>query len=219
MPNVFFTADTHFGHGGILRECNRPFSSIEEMDDTLVQNWNKQVGAFDHVWHLGDFAWRDHLGYRKRLNGVVHLVEGNHDKMAAYARREFAGIYDFYDGRVTGGRDDQRFFLIHYPMVTWPYKAWGKKGGHDYGRGTAHLYGHVHGRYDRPGDPAIDVGVDCRSFTLFPLDEVVSLVEHKVKTMEHNPCFVKQKEKTDADDTTPDQNVPSPCGIREAAQV
>lgn len=191
MPNVFFTADTHFGHRGIIDDCHRPFKTDEEMDETIIQNWNRDVKATDHVWHLGDFAWRNHLSYLKRLNGKIHLIIGNHDKMAAYARKEFAAVYELYDGRVTGESSSPRFFLFHYPMVSWPRKSW---------PGTIHLYGHVHGRYDRAGEPAIDVGVDCRNFTLFPLDEVVSLVEHKVKTSGHNPCLdlKQQKDKVDA---------------------
>lgn len=190
MPRVFFTGDTHFGHRGIIEDCGRPFKSDEEMDETLIENWNRQVGATDHVWHVGDFAWRNHLAYLKRLNGRIHLIVGNHDKMAAYARKEFAAVYELYDGRVTANPSDPRFFLIHYPMVSWPRKS----------QGTIHLYGHVHGRYDRPGDPAIDVGVDNRNFTLFPLDEVVSLVEYKVKNSEGNPLSAskQQKDKTDA---------------------
>ena len=41
--NVFFTSDTHFWHENIIKFCNRPFSSIEEMNDTIIENWNKVV--------------------------------------------------------------------------------------------------------------------------------------------------------------------------------
>lgn len=192
--NIFFTADTHFGHDGIIPSCRRPFKSTEEMDAVLIENWNKQVKPTDEVWHLGDFAWKNHLAYLKKLNGKINLILGNHDKMAAYARKEFAAVYDQYYGYVSSDEADGKFFLHHYPMVAWPYKAWGVKGGHDYGRGVAHLYGHVHGRYDRPGDPAIDVGVDCRKFTLFPLDQVVYLIWAKVTTSGHNSCHDDTKQ-------------------------
>ena len=63
MARTWFTSDTHWGHAGILKEsmhCRRDlvFSSVEEMDETMIANWNSVVGPKDEVWHLGDFAYR-----------------------------------------------------------------------------------------------------------------------------------------------------------------
>ena len=54
--HTFFTSDTHFGHENIIKYCNRPFTSTEEMDKALISNWNKVVKPEDTVFHLGDFA-------------------------------------------------------------------------------------------------------------------------------------------------------------------
>ena len=53
---VYFTADTHFSHKNILLYENRPYQSIEEMDNDLIEKWNKTVGKNDTVYHLGDFV-------------------------------------------------------------------------------------------------------------------------------------------------------------------
>ena len=53
---IFFTADTHFGHANIIKYCHRPFATVEEMDDALVRNWNAVVSPDATVFHLGDFA-------------------------------------------------------------------------------------------------------------------------------------------------------------------
>ena len=53
---VFFTSDTHFYHGNIIRFCNRPFKSVEMMNETIISNWNNTVGQDDIVFHLGDFC-------------------------------------------------------------------------------------------------------------------------------------------------------------------
>lgn len=63
---VWFTADQHFGHANVIKHSQRPFSSIEEMDATLIKNWNRCVKKGDDVFHLGDFAWRHRSPCRTR---------------------------------------------------------------------------------------------------------------------------------------------------------
>ena len=81
--NTFFTSDTHFGHANIIRLCNRPFKDVEEMNEKLVENWNRVVPEDGTVFHLGDFAfggsglWNSVI---PRLNGQIYLIIGNHDR-------------------------------------------------------------------------------------------------------------------------------------------
>ena len=51
---IYFTADTHFDHANIIRFCNRPFATVEEMNETLITNWNRKVHANDTVFIIGD---------------------------------------------------------------------------------------------------------------------------------------------------------------------
>src|SRR3546814_12795510 len=78
---VFFTSDTHFGHGGALGLFRRPFESVREMDEAMIARWNETVGPADEVWHLGDFALRKPARYMAeildRLAGPKHLALGN----------------------------------------------------------------------------------------------------------------------------------------------
>lgn len=111
--NTFFTSDTHFQHGNIIKYCDRPWKSgakdangdlivtekdIAEMDEAIVANWNSVIRPDDVVWHLGDFA----LGNRnnipdfvRRLNGRKHLVLGNHDYFHV-DKNKFRDIVDFF---------------------------------------------------------------------------------------------------------------------------
>lgn len=79
---VFFIADTHFGDSNILRYENRPFSDVEQMDSTLIKNWNNTISKDDKVFLVGDFS---EYGFEKsreicqQLNGEKFLVMGNHD--------------------------------------------------------------------------------------------------------------------------------------------
>ena len=86
MSKIYVTSDTHFSHANIIKYCNRPYSSIEEMNQSLVENWNSVVNKNDLVIHLGDFAWgrtiqsiKQHLD---KLNGNKILILGNHDSLS-----------------------------------------------------------------------------------------------------------------------------------------
>ena len=54
MPNIFAISDTHFGHSNIIKYCDRPFHSVSEMNEKLIDNWNNIVTEQDHIYHLGD---------------------------------------------------------------------------------------------------------------------------------------------------------------------
>jgi len=82
MSNTWFIGDTHFGHTNILTyECRyRPFASVEEMNETLIANWNSVVGEYDKVFHLGDFCFgKENIEIAGRLKGQKRLILGNHD--------------------------------------------------------------------------------------------------------------------------------------------
>lgn len=97
---VFFIADTHFGHGNILRYCQRPFlndaerkllaegrdfrvsrDSINYMDTTIINNINAVVGRDDVLWHVGDFTFADYQAARKYRERIIcqniYLIWGN----------------------------------------------------------------------------------------------------------------------------------------------
>ena len=78
----FFTADEHYGHRNIIRYCNRPFNSVEEMNETIIKNHNEVVKKDDRVIHAGDFtlANNDYAArIISRLNGVHTFLIGSHD--------------------------------------------------------------------------------------------------------------------------------------------
>src|SRR5262245_50399093 len=112
---VFFTADTHFGHGGALGLFRRPFSSVGAMNDAMIERWNQTIGPSDQVWHLGDFAVRrsseEMAAILGRLNGQVHLIAGNNDGDAT-RRLGFVSVADYVEFEVDG----VRLVLCHYPF-------------------------------------------------------------------------------------------------------
>ena len=89
---IFVTSDHHFCHKNIIRYCKRPFRSVREMNETMIRRWNKVVDKGDLVFHLGDFAFAN-AGVinviRKRLNGAIIIILGNHDRIYKLKRNGF----------------------------------------------------------------------------------------------------------------------------------
>lgn len=171
MRRVFFTADHHFGHENIIRFCNRPFRSTNEMDETMIAAWNEEVGVDDVVYYVGDFAYGAHPQRVKsifeRLHGEKHLIFGSHDNNPIVTLPwanppQMMRIVHI---------EKQMVVLCHYAMRTWPGVR----------RGAIHLYGHSHGRLPGIGN-STDVGVDCWDFR--PVD----LVTIKAR-LETQPAF------------------------------
>ena len=110
--------DTHFYHYNIIEYCDRPFSSVEEMNELMIYNWNSVVSNKDMVYHLGDFAFgkgsREHIAeIRTKLNGNIFLFKGNHDRQTKswYNRAGF----DF----VVGGE-----YWLYEPTVILSHKPY-----------------------------------------------------------------------------------------------
>lgn len=83
MSKIFVIADTHFGDENIIKYEKRPFKTVEEMDDKMIENWNNAVSPEDTVFHLGDVSFytdKEKIsGIIDKLNGRKILVMGNHD--------------------------------------------------------------------------------------------------------------------------------------------
>lgn len=175
-PTHWFTADTHFGHAGILKhQTTRPGGGdLKEHDEILIANWNAVVKKGDIVHHAGDFAWHDPEKYLRRLNGSVHLTLGNHDRMNAAQAKGFASIKDLSKVKVDG----QLIYVMHYAMRVWNQSHYG----------TWHLYGHSHGSLpDNPNSLSFDVGVDVHSYRPISYDEVVAIMATKTwKPVDHH---------------------------------
>lgn len=168
---TWFTADTHFSHANIIKYCNRPFPDVQQMNETLIANWNAVVGARDQVWHLGDFAFRDAAAIHRRLNGRIHIVWGNHDKATKQIADLFASSQDIAELETDRG---ELIVLHHYAQRVW----------HQSHRGSWHLYGHSHGglpNFHR----SMDVGVDCHNYAPICLPAIRDYMLKQDVTLHH----------------------------------
>ena len=87
--SVYFTSDLHFYHANVIKYCNRPYFSVEEMNKDLIYQWNSEVCSNDDVYCLGDFslAFRPVELYSSVLNGKKYLLPGNHDFCHSYNKK------------------------------------------------------------------------------------------------------------------------------------
>ena len=113
----YYIADLHFGHENVLRHDGRPFENAGQMNAELIRRWNDRVSDSDHVYILGDFAWKNSLGLEvlRQLAGHKFFILGNHDKLTAEMKACFEWIKD-YAVIDDGGR---KVVLCHYPIAHW----------------------------------------------------------------------------------------------------
>lgn len=155
---VWFTGDTHYGHSRVLEYCSRPFSSMEEMDEALIERWNAVVKPGDRVFHLGDFALckaERAIAIARRLKGQKFLIFGNHDKRLR-DNVEFLGTWIWARDMAQIEVLDQKITLLHYAMKVWNQRHYG----------AWQLYGHSHGSLpEDERSKQCDVGVDCWDYS------------------------------------------------------
>jgi calcineurin-like phosphoesterase family protein len=186
MKKNWFIGCTHFGHRNIIKYCNRPFSTVKEMDDCIFQNINDRVGPADNLFILGDFA----MGPRSYIEECVQrlptknlfLIKGNHDKLSnlAYTLIGFRWVKDLYEVddtyicEKTYQPQPKKLVLCHYPMESW------NKSFH----GSWHLHAHTHTSMpDNPNRLRMNVGVDTNDFAPVETQEVAKFMFAK------NPVF------------------------------
>lgn len=162
--NIWVTADTHFNHANVIKYCNRPYKDVDEMNQSLIQNWNSLVTPNDEVYHLGDFCFGDPTLILPQLNGDIFLVPGNHDTpLIKYLKKNLNtkikvldSIYEF------------RYPLLQLPVVMchYPLHSWNRKS-----YGSIHVHGHTHGALASSSvSHRYDVGVDTNSYSPISID-------------------------------------------------
>lgn len=161
---LWFTSDWHLYHKNIIKYCNRPFESLEEMAKIIITNYNSVVQPKDVVYFLGDIAFCNQetlCSIIKKLNGKKHIIIGNHDHIGEQVRPYFnsierletiKGLYNSY-------------ILCHYPLVSWDRCNYG----------TIMIHGHQHNKQEyneRMKQEHIlryDCGVDANNY--YPVNE------------------------------------------------
>jgi calcineurin-like phosphoesterase family protein len=197
MSNKFFTSDTHFGHGNIIRYAGRPYlnegdltpdgkdwtskfhsrSAARRMDEDLITRWNSVVNPNDDVYHLGDFSFNSAFDYLRKLNfNNLYFIWGNHDSHMDIVYRNLDFYSDlrkrihFLGDMAEVYIEGKMIILNHYAMRVW-------KASH---KASWHLYGHSHGSLpDDPTSLSFDVGIDCHDLKPITFGQVSEIMAKK----------------------------------------
>lgn len=153
---IYFTGCTHFGHYNIIKLAKRPFTSVEEMDSVLIENWNKTVKPNDMIIHHGDFSYKGIKSpetYLKNLNGNIIILRGNHDPY-----NWGKPYYEFKEKNTS-------VVCFHYPIEEW--NGWF--------RDSIHTHCHTHRPVLKSAERRFNVTVEACNYKPISLDELLSM--------------------------------------------
>ena len=170
---VYFTSDLHFWHKNICKYCNRPYDSVEEMNQAIITNWNSVVQDSDTVFLLGDMGFCGIELLRElmsQLRGNIILIQGNHDSDKVTNKLIEEGLLikavKMLDITIEGDEEcpDQALTLCHFPMIDWNGKE----------RGSWMIHGHQHQLPETPSCSVMhwDVGVDKNNWTPISFEQL-----------------------------------------------
>ena len=166
-----YISDLHFGHKNVIQFDNRPFIDCEEMDQALIQRWNSRVEQDDHIYIIGDFAYRNEKAtewYLRQLKGHKHLIIGNHDSKTLNNEKAMS-YFESVDKMLHVTDGDKQICLCHFPMAEWNMSR----------HGSWHIHGHIHGSTDEvyqfmcTRERALNAGACINNYTPASFDELV----------------------------------------------
>jgi calcineurin-like phosphoesterase family protein len=172
--NYWFTSDLHFFHKNILKYSpdTRPSATLEDMHRDIINKWNSLVQDGDQVYLLGDVSFsggKNTASVLEQLNGDIHLIYGNHDKIIRERRqlqKFFTSTQDYLFTKING----QAVAMMHFPIIEWENMHYG----------SFHLFGHAHQAYKTIGGKSMNVGIDTRDdYGLYSWDEVCEFMADK----------------------------------------
>ena len=183
---IFFTSDLHFGHRNIIEYCKRPWNTVEEMDEGLIDNWNSIVGKDDIVFDLGDFAFASPQRWKEliaSLNGHHHLILGNHE-IIRYPGKETLALFESVNYQLLLNIDGRYVYLNHYPFLCYGGSWKSPKNA------VWQLFGHTHSRPNDSGHDKdrlanlfpyqYDVGVDNNNYKPISWESINDIINKQV---------------------------------------
>lgn len=148
----YYISDLHLFHKNVTEEGsnfdNRSFKTLEEMHSTIKEKWNARITGADHVYILGDLAWKENeetISFVSTLRGNKHLVLGNHDRCKDQRYKQlFVEVVDYKEAKDIVDGKEYYVIMSHFPLAFWNHQHRYRRDGEEHRNWSVHLYGHVH---------------------------------------------------------------------------
>ena len=124
---IFFTGNQQFGRPSAIKQFKRPFSNVEEMNQVLIENWNKTVAVDDVVYVLGNFAWDPSTAEETltKLNGNIVIVPGEIDEpILELSDKQIMPNKTAVIEQIFTSTSD-KLTVSYWPLMEWPNKSQG----------------------------------------------------------------------------------------------
>lgn len=161
---IYFISDTHFYHNNIIKYCDRPFNSVDEMNEVLINNWNSVITNDDTIYHLGDFCLSTSEEIKNifnKLNGKKILIRGNHDRKSVKFY-ENIGFTVLTNAPII--MDEYKIMLSHHPLPDSKIKD-------EY----INVHGHIHNKdigCDYNKNKHINISIEVTNYKPISLDDI-----------------------------------------------
>lgn len=198
MGEIFLTSDTHFCHNQEFLYGPRGFSSVEEMNEAIIENWNSVVKPGDIVYHLGDIMLGDNeagINCIKQLNGQIFLIWGNHctDKRKDLLFMDDRIRYKMLGGWYAWQLKYKKFsiYLSHYPTLTANFD------NKHFSQHVINFHGHTHQtkNWINISNPfTYHVGLDSHNCTPIHIDEAIADIRNLWNELGNLPTPVKPQD-------------------------
>ena len=178
---TWITSDLHLSHTNIQKFCPTTrghYADVAAMNEQMILEWNSKVASDDVIYILGDVAFcsaEKAADIVNRLNGVKHLIVGNHDEKNI-KNQKFHSCFASVQSYLRLVYNKQLIIMCHFPFLEWDQIH----------RGSVHFYGHLHG--NKTGNEhyrCMDVGVDSTGQVVISLDDAIDRVINNVIKSHH----------------------------------
>lgn len=183
--NTFVTSDWHFCHDREFIWKSRGFSSVDEMNEAIVERHNSVVRPGDNVIVLGDLMLNDTdkgMELLGRLNGNFSIILGNHDtdNRINYYYHHYPIASIEVASRLKIGK--YNFYLSHYPTLT------SNTDNNSPKRAILNLYGHTHQKDNFFNNQwnMYHVGMDSHDCFPVNIETVIEDIKNKYKESKCN---------------------------------
>ena len=170
----YFSSDWHLSHQNVLSWSNRPFDTIEEMNETIIENMIKPLKRGDELYFLGDMSWKiepiKEFFERFPRGTHIHMINGNHERWVGQFKHRYTSISNLKEIKIGGNHTT----LCHYPMLAWNkshYNAFS-------------LFGHIHKashRFDKLENltkgKTLNVNVEFHDYKPWSEDEIIAYMK------------------------------------------